>query len=213
MNSDEHFIPPHGGFEKLHSFQKSLIVFDATLHFCGKFLPKRGDRTVDQMVQAARSGKQNIVEGSDVSGVSKEGELKLTGVARASLKELAQDYLDFLRNHASDEWEPSHPYAKRLRQLNRTPGANYATFKKGIEHPDPLIAANVILGLIRVTCYLLDRQIARLERDFLKNGGLRERMTQARLRERERQRREQKLKDIEEEREKFRRKRPPRKEG
>jgi len=205
---DEHFIPPHGGFEKLCSYQKALIVFEATVYFCRKHLPARGDRTVDQMVQAARSGKQNIVEGSQMSGVSKESEIKLTGVARASLEELAEDYLDFLHARGSDEWEPIHPYAKRLRQLNRTPNSTYETFRKGIEHSDPTIAANVILGLIRVTCFLLDRQLARLERDFVENGGLRERMTQARLRERERQRREQKLKDLAVEREKFRRKRP-----
>lgn len=209
MPPDEHFIPPHGGFEKLRSYQKALIVFDATVYFCRQHLPARGDRTVDQMVQAARSGKQNIVEGSQVSGTSKEMEIKLTSVARASLEELAEDYRDFLRNHDSGEWEPTHLYAKRLRVLNRTPNASYETFKKGIEHPDATISANVILGLTRVTCYLLDRQLAGLERDFLKSGGLRERMTQARLQERERQRREQRLKDIKDEREKFRRKRPP----
>jgi four helix bundle suffix protein len=75
---------------------------------------------------------------------------------------------------------PEHPYARRLRQLNRTPGANYGTFKQGIEHPDPAICANVIAGLIKVTCYLLDQQLRRLEQDFLREGGLRERMTRAR---------------------------------
>jgi len=185
MDPEGHFIPPHGGFERLHSYQKALIVYDATLFFCRRFLPKYGDRTVDQMVQAARSGKQNIVEGSQMSGVSKESEIKLTGVARASLEELAEDYCDFLRNHNSSEWEPAHSYARRLRQLNRTPNANYDTFKKGIEHPDPTISANVILGLVRVTCFLLDRQLASLERTFLKEGGLRERMTRARLKQRD----------------------------
>src|SRR6185369_12821063 len=102
-------------------------------------------------------------------------------VARASLEELLEDYRDFLRGRGVEEWTPEHPYAKRLRQLNRTPGANYATFKKGIEHSDPAISANVIVGLIKVTCYLLDQQLRRLERDFLKDGGLRERMTRARL--------------------------------
>ncbi len=179
------------------------------MYFCRQHLPAKGDRTVDQMVQAARSGKQNIVEGSQVSGTSKEMEIKLTSVARASLEELAEDYLDFLRARASGEWEPAHEYSKRLRELNRTPDANYETFKKGIEHSDPIISANVILGLVRVTCFLLDRQLAGLEKRFLQEGGLRERMTQARLQERERQRREQHLKDIKDEREKFRRKRPP----
>ena len=94
-----------------------------------------------------------------------------------------------MRNRGIAEWASDHPYALRLRQLNRTPGANYDTFKKGIEHPDPAICANVIAGLVKVTCFLLDRQIERLEQDFLKEGGLRERMTRARLAARTKQRR------------------------
>ena len=133
------------------------------------------------MVQAARSGKQNIVEGSQVSGTSKELELKLTNVARASLEELLEDYRDFLRTRGLAEWTPDHPYAQRLRQLNRTPDANYETFKKGIEHPDPAICANVILGLVKVTNHLLDQQIRSLEKAFVEHGGLREAMTRARL--------------------------------
>jgi four helix bundle suffix protein len=174
------FIPPHGGYQKLLAYQKSVVIYDATLHFCDRFVDRRS-RTRDQMVQAARSGKQNILEGSEASGTSKETEIKLTNVARASLKELLEDYRDFMRNRGIEEWPPDHPYALRLRRLNRTPNANYATFKKGVEHPDPAICANVIAGLIKVTCYLLDRQIKRLEQDFLKEGGLRERMTRARL--------------------------------
>jgi four helix bundle suffix protein len=174
------FIPPHGGYERLLSYQKALVVYDATQHFCNRFIDKRS-RTYDQMIQAARSGKQNILEGSEASGTSKETEIKLTGVARASQKELLEDYYDFMRGRGIEEWPSNHPYAQRLRRLNRTPGANYQTFKKGIEHPDPAICANVIAGLIKVTCYLLDQQIRRLERDFLQQGGLRERMTRARL--------------------------------
>jgi four helix bundle suffix protein len=182
----EGFIPPHGGYEHLLSYQKSLVVYDATVYFCDRFVDRR-DRTRDQMIQAAWSGKQNILEGSAASGTSKEAEIKLTGVAKASQKELLEDYRDFLRNRHIEEWTPDHPYARRLRQLNRTPGANYQTFKKGIEHPDPAICANVIAGLIKVTCYLLDQQLRRLERDFLNEGGLRERMTRARLAARARQ--------------------------
>lgn len=174
------FIPPHGGFQQLLSYQKALVVYDATLRFCDRFVDKRS-RTHDQMVQAARSGKQNILEGSEASGTSKETEIKLTGVAKASLKELLEDYRDFMRNRSIEEWAPTHPYAQRLRRLNRTPGANYETFRKGVEHPDPAICANVIAGLIKVTTYLLDQQLRRLEQDFLQEGGLRERMTRARL--------------------------------
>jgi len=185
--ADSGFIPPHGGYQNLLSFQKAEIVYDATVHFCGRFLSKR-DRTYDQMVQAARSGKQNIVEGSQISGTSKEAEIKLTNVARGSLEELLKDYGDFMRPRGLTIWTPAHPYSRRLRYLNRIPGANYETFRKGIEHPDPEICANVIIGLIKVTCYLLARQIKRLEQDFLKEGGLRERMTRARLAARAKQR-------------------------
>jgi len=183
------FIPPHGGYQNLLAYQKALVVYDATLQFCDRFIDKRS-RTHDQMVQAARSGKQNILEGSEASGTSKETEIKLTGVAKASLKELLEDYRDFMRNRRIEEWAATHPYAQRLRRLNRTPGANYETFKKGVEHPDPAICANVIAGLIKVTTYLLDQQLRRLEQDFLNEGGLRERMTRARLATRAKQQRE-----------------------
>lgn len=180
------FLPPHGGYENLLSFQKARIVYDGTVFFCGRFFNKR-DRTVDQMIQAARSGKQNILEGSQASGISKETELKLTGVARASLEELLEDYRDFLRVRQLEEWPRNHRYTARLRDLNRQPDANYNTFRKGIENPDPAIAANVLIGLTKLTCFLLDRQLRQLERAFLQTGGLRERMTQARLRTRSRQ--------------------------
>jgi four helix bundle suffix protein len=174
------FIPPHGGYEKLLSYHKALVVFQATVYFCDRFIDKKS-RTYDQMIQAARSGKQNILEGSQDSGTSKETEIKLTGVARGSQQELLEDYRDFMRDRRIEEWTPDHPYARRLSQLCRTPSANYDTFKKGIEHPDPAICVNVIVGLIKVTSYLLDQQLRRLEQDFLKEGGLRERMTRARL--------------------------------
>lgn len=176
----ESFIPPHGGYQNLLSYQKTKIVYDATVYFCDRFIDRRS-RTHDQMVQAARSGKQNIVEGSMASGTSKEMEIKLTNVARASLEELLDDYRDFLRIRGLGEWTKEHRYAERLRQLNRVRKANYETFRKGIESADPEISANVIIGLIRVASYLLDRQLKQLEQAFLKEGGLRERMTRARL--------------------------------
>ena len=175
-----HFIPKHGGYQNLISYQKAEIVFDATVRFCERFIGK-GSRTFDQMVQAARSGKQNICEGSQASGTSKETEIKLTNVARSSLEELLNDYKDFLRLRGACEWPSDHRYARRLRELNRIHGATYEMFRRGVEHPDPVIAANVILGLIRVTCYLLDQQLRSLERQFLAEGRLRERMTRERL--------------------------------
>lgn len=181
------FIPPHGGYKRLLSYQRAEIVYDATVRFCDRYFHRR-DRTVDQMVQAARSGKQNIIEASVASATSKETEIKLTNVARASLEELLADYRDFLRTRGFAEWEKAHPYARRLAQLVRTPGANYDTFRKAVEHADPAIAANAIIGLLKVATYLLDRQIRSLERAFIKEGGLRERMTRARLIHRDRPR-------------------------
>ncbi len=177
MNS---FIPAHGGYHSLLSYQKSEIIFDATLYFTQRFYSK-GDRTIDQMVQAARSGKQNIAEASLASCTSKEAEIKLTSVARASLEELLLDYRDFLRARKLQEWDKNHAYVKHLRKLNRINPTSYEIFRKGIEHQDPSISANVIIGLIKVVTYLLDQQIKSLETDFIKNGGLRERMTKARL--------------------------------
>ena len=182
------FIPPHGGYEDLISFQKARIVYDGTVRFCDRFVDRRS-RTHDQMVQAARSGKQNILEGSQASGTSKETEIKLTNVARASLEELLEDYRDFLRVRGILEWPREHSHTRRLRELNRKPNAGYETFRKGIEHPDPSIAANVLIGLIKLTNYLLDQQLKRLEQDFLNEGGLRERMTRARLAARAQQQR------------------------
>lgn len=108
-------------------------------------------------------------------------------MARASLEELLTDYRDFLRTHGFSEWPKDHPYAIRLQELNRTEGANYETFRKAVENPDPAVRANAILGLIKVANYLLDQQLKRLEKDFVEQGGLRERMTRARLTERNKQ--------------------------
>ncbi len=182
----EGFIPPHGGYRRLLSYQRAEVVYDATVRFCERCFARR-DRTADQMVQAARSGKQNIIEASVASGTSKETEIKLTNVARASLEELLADYRDFLRLRGLAEWDKNHRYGRRLGELVRTPGANYETFRKAVEHSDPAIAANAIVGLIKVTNYLLDRQIRRLEQVFVEEGGLRERMTRARLRQRDHQ--------------------------
>ena len=174
------FIPKHGGYHNLQSYKKSVIVYDGTVYFCQRFF-RKPDRTIDQMVQAARSGKQNIIEGSMASATSKETELKLTNVARASLEELLEDYRDFLRTRKYAEWDLEHPYTKRLRELNRVPEGNYETFRRGIENENPEICANVMIGLIKVTTYLLSKQLKNLEQEFLKEGGLRERMSKARI--------------------------------
>jgi len=180
------FIPKHGGYERLITYQKAEIIFDGTKFFTNKYF-QRYDRTIDQMVQAARSGKQNIVEASMASGTSKETEIKLTNVARASLEELLIDYKDFLRNNKLTYWDKGHPYYTELTKKHKTPHANYETYRKGIESPNPEVSVNIMISLIQVTSYLLAQQIKTLEQEFMKEGGLRERMSQARMNVRKKQ--------------------------
>ncbi|HWB61443.1 MAG TPA: four helix bundle suffix domain-containing protein, partial [Chthoniobacteraceae bacterium] len=172
----ESFIPPHGGYQELLSYQKALVVFQATQYFCDRFIDKKS-RTHDQMVQAARSGKQNILEGSQASGTSKETELKLTNVARASQEELLEDYRDFLRARGALFWDKNSREALFVRKLGAKPDTSYESYKTYIETRPPEVVANIIICLIHQTNYLLDQQLRRLEQDFLKKGGLRERMT------------------------------------
>jgi four helix bundle suffix protein len=180
MQTSKTFIPSHGGYKHLISYQKAEIIYDGTVYFTNRFF-KKYDRTVDQMVQAARSGKQNIVEASMASATSKETELKLTNVARASLAELMIDYQDFLRTHNLPLWDMKHKLTMRLRELNKIPNATYETFRKAIENENPEICANAMIGLIKVVSFLLDKQIKSLAAAFLKEGGLRERMAKARV--------------------------------
>jgi len=183
----ERFIPAHGGYQDLLSFQKSRIIYDATVWFCGRYLQRR-DRTNDQMIQAARSGKQNILEGSFASGTSKKTEVKLTNVARASLEELLEDYRDFLRVRGLRIWEKNSREALFVRRLGRTENVTYESYRTYIETRPPDVAANIIICLIHQTNYLLDQQIRQLEKAFVSEGGLSERMMKARLAERSRKR-------------------------
>ncbi len=174
------FIPQHGGYRNLITYQKSEIIYDGTIYFTKRFFQKY-DRTIDQMVQAARSGKQNIVEASMASGTSKEMEIKLTNVARASLEELKIDFQDFLRTQKLSIWDKEHKLTTRFREINKTPNATYATYQKAIEHEQPEICANSMICLINIVSYLLAQQIKSLEKAFMNEGGLRERMTKARI--------------------------------
>lgn len=173
------FIPPHGGYEDLHSYKKSLIVFLATYYLTEKWV-RLGSRTRDQMEQSARSGKQNIVEGSLVSGTSKESELRLTNIARGSIGELEEDYKDFLRLRRLPIWHKNDPRMLDMRALG-TDQATYETYQAYIESDDPEIVGNIMICLCAQTGYLLDQQILELEQTFLREGGIRERMTRARL--------------------------------
>ena len=168
-------IPPHGGYRTLQSYQMAEIVYDATLSFCSRFIDSRS-RTHDQMVQAARSGKQNIAEGCMASGTSKKTELKLVGIARASLEELLLDFQDFLRTKNLILWEKDHPKAKEVRALCYKENRSYTTYKTYIETTPPEIAANTIICIIHQANYLLDQQLRTLEKEFINEGGFTERL-------------------------------------
>ena len=186
----EPLIPKHGGYRKLLSFQVAQLCYDVTVRFCNRYIDKRS-RTNDQMVQAARSGVQNIAEGSEASGTSKKMELKLTNVARASLEELRLDYEDFLRHRNFPEWSPEDPRRAELVARRCTTAQAVADWvreirgRDGLNGPDgqkqkratyPELAANAALVLIGVACTLLDRQIAAQAAAFTQEGGFTERL-------------------------------------
>ena len=178
--SSHPIIPPRGDYQTLHSFHKAQVVYDLTFRFAHKFL-SRGDRTVDQMIQSARSGKKNILEGSKAALTSKETEIKLTNVGRASLEELLDDYRDYLRVREHREWDKNSKEALYVRQLGRKVPQTYELYREFVETRPPEVIANIAICLIHQANYLIDRQLLRLEKDFVEGGGLRERMTRARL--------------------------------
>ena len=188
-------IRPSGGYRRLRSFQASTVIYDATVSFCARFLDKRS-RTVDQMVQAARSGRQNIAEGSRASATSTQTELRLVNVARASLDELLLDYEDFLRQRGLRQWEKDSPEAQAVREVGKlhqtdrsdpTDPSDATPYSPWVDHADPGVVANAVICLIHQANYLLDRQIAGLEREFIRDGGYSERLAAARIEERKRQ--------------------------
>lgn len=180
-------IPPHGGYRDLQSYQMSEIVYDGAVAFCDRFISKRS-RTHDQMVQAARSGKQNIAEGCMASGTSKKTELKLVGVARASLEELLLDFQDYLRQKSLSLWGKDHPGARKVRGLCYQKNRSYETYRPYIEKSSPDVAANTMICVIHQTNYLLDQQLRVLEKAFLNEGGFTERLYHARTQARNRSR-------------------------
>ena len=172
-------VLPHGGYRKLVVYRKSDVIYQGTVAFCRRFLPEHGDRTVDQMTQAARSCKQNIAEGSAASGTSKETEIKLTNVARATLDELMEDYLDWLKTHGFAEWPADDQRRVAARDYARE-HADWADWQKIFETRPAETVANLMLTLCHQTRYMLDKMIAAQEADFKKHGGVRERMHAAR---------------------------------
>ena len=180
---EEHFLPPQAGYRDLLTFQKAEVIYDFTFRFAHKFL-SRGDRTVDQMVQSARSGKKNIMEGAKASRTSKETEIRLTNIARASLEELLDDYCDFLRSRDLPVWPKDSKEALYVRRLASKPRQTFEDYREFVDTRPAAVVANIAVCLIHQTNYLLDRQLRRLEKDFVHEGGVRERMTRARLRSR-----------------------------
>ena len=172
-------VLPHGGYKSLIVYKKSDVIYEGTVMFCRRFLPPYGDRTVDQMTQAARSCKQNIAEGSANSGLSKETEIKLTGVARATLDELMEDYQDWLKTHNAVLWAIGDERTKATRDF-AIKNVEWLAWKPMFETYPPDTLANMMLTLCHQTRYLLDKMIERQEEDFKMNGGVRERMHTAR---------------------------------
>jgi four helix bundle suffix protein len=186
MPGECRLILPHGGYRRLRSFQCAQLVYDATVVFCDRFIEKRS-RTHDQMVQAARSGVQNIAEGSMASATSKKTELKLTGVARASLEELLLDYEDFLRQRGLRIWPKDSPEALAVRgkyRSDRSEASEKSDRSDRSDRSDPYgistasaeVAANTLICLINQASFLLRRQLQKLEQSFLDEGGFTERL-------------------------------------
>jgi restriction system protein len=188
-------IRPSGGYRTTASFQTATLIYDATYWFCEKFLEPRS-RMTDQMVQAARSGRQNVAEASRASATSSQTELRLLNVARASLEELLLDFEDFLRHRHIPQWAPDSHEARTVRdvpkrfkagqsdQSNLTDLSDqerWALYVHWLENADPAVRANAIICLIHQANYLLDQQIAALEKRFVEGGGYSEQLAAARL--------------------------------
>ena len=192
-------LRPSGGYRKTASFQTATIIYDATVWFCEKFVDPRS-RTADQMVQAARSGRQNIAEGSRASATSSQTELRLVNVARASLEELLLDYEDYLRHRHLPQWSPGSPEASAVRAVasrrdltdradqtdltDLSDQQRWSLYARWLDHADAAVRANALICLIHQANYLLDRQIAALEAAFIEGGGYSEQLATERLRQR-----------------------------
>ena len=192
-------LRPSGGYRQTASFQTATIIYDATYWFCEKFLDPRS-RTVDQMVQAARSGRQNIAEGSRASATSSQTELRLVNVARASLEELLLDYEDYLRQRHLPLWAPDSQEANAVRAVparfkkdrsdpsdltDLSDHERHALYARWLDHANAAVRANALICLIHQANYLLDRQIAALEQAFIEDGGYSEQLATERLRQRQ----------------------------
>lgn len=178
----EHLIPRRGNYKNLISYQKADAIYQITYYFCSRYLVK-GDRTIDQMIQAARSGKQNIIEGCAASTTSSKTEIKLINVAKASLKELLEDYEDFLKTRDFRQWEKGSREYEAMRRLGKEHN-NAEFFMELIQVRPPQTIANMAIILLNQADYLLFKQLERLGDDFMRDGGFSERMTRMRKQQR-----------------------------
>ena len=198
-DASEHLIPPHGGYSRLVTYKLGLLIYDATAAFCEHYLDRK-DRTFDQMVQAARSGVANIVEGSEASAASKKTELKLTNVAKASQEELLEDYRTFLRQRNLPLWDAQSDHAQTIRQarpenltqLRQLMACLVSDLSDKSDKSDKNavkqeVAANTMICLINQETFLLARQLSRLAADFEKDGGFTERLYRIRSAKRKKQ--------------------------
>lgn len=173
------FLPNHGHYRNLRVYAVTEIIYDITYYFAHNYL-QRGDRTIDQMIQAARSGKQNIAEGNQAAATSSETEIKLTNVAKASLEELLVDYEDYLRTRNLEQWGNLHPRYAKMRQYARSEQlrANYATMVQRMNDEE---VANLCITLIHQANYMLHKLLTTMQDRFVTEGGIKERMFQARI--------------------------------
>ena len=179
MPINDKFLAPKGDYKNLIAFQKTECIYDITLYFVEHYLPKIGDRTVDQMVQAARSGKQNIAEGNETGTTSMEACIKLVNVAKASLKELQEDYEDYLRNHGNEKWDVRSQQCMNARKWCKE-HSSPADYIRVCQLRDDITLANIALVLIHQADFLLRRLLEKHKQDFLENGGIKEQMSSAR---------------------------------
>ena len=186
QNPPKTFLPQHGHYRHLRVYQVTEIIYDITFYFTQHYLQK-GDRTIDQMVQAARSGKQNIAEGNQAAATSSETEIKLTNVAKASLEELLDDYEDYLRVRQLPQWGNLHPRYEKMRQYARSKQINN-DYAQVVQKMNDEEIANLCITLIHQAMYMLHKLLITMQERFITEGAIKERMFQARVNYRNSQR-------------------------
>ena len=180
LHEPQPFLPRKGNYKGLIVYQKAECIYDLTYYFAHHFFVERKDRTIDQIIQAARSGKQNIAEGSAAASTSAETELKLMGVARASMQEVLVDYHDYLRTRSLEKWTVDDPRTRQVQAFCKAHNRP-EDYTKDIDKRSAEAIANIAITLIHQFDQMMGRLLDRLQKDFTEKGGIREQMTAARL--------------------------------